>query len=131
MLLRPALRGYKIFYLTTLEGLSEQSEAQPAYVVPDCNRNKKVAILRSAIAIFCVILRVRPDVVLTTGALPGLIALALGKISGARTVWVDSVANAEKMSLAGFQARKYADLWLTQWPEVANSTGAEYAGSVL
>lgn len=131
MLLRPALNSFKIYFATTLEGLPSQPGADPAYIVPDCNRDDKAAVIRSAIAILGVMLRVRPNVVLTTGALPGLIALVIGKALGARTVWVDSVANAEEMSMAGLKARRFADLWLTQWHPVSETTGAEYAGSVL
>ena len=78
-----------------------------------------------------VVLRVRPDVVISTGAAPGFFALRFGKLLGARTVWVDSIANAEQMSLAGELARPYSDLWLTQWPHVAEVAGAQFKGSVL
>ena len=73
----------------------------------------------------------RPDVVISTGAAPGYFALRLGKLFGARTIWVDSIANAEEMSLSGRLAQRYADLWLTQWPEVAKRDGARYEGRLL
>jgi hypothetical protein len=50
---------------------------------------------------------------------------------GARTIWVDSVANAEEMSMSGKLARRFAHLWLSQWEHVAGAEGAEYAGAVL
>lgn len=120
-----------VHYLTTLAGLPEQAGITRAGIVPDCNRNRPLRSLVSAAAILSVVLRHRPDVVISTGALPGVIALACGKLIGARTIWVDSVANAEEMSMSGRQARRFADLWLTQWEHVARQTGAEYAGSVL
>ena len=131
MLLRPAFEGFEVHYATTLPGLADQSDASPASLVTDCNRNEKLAMLRSTMDVARLLLRVRPDVVVTTGALPGLIALALAKRVGARTAWIDSVANAEEMSMAGAKARPHADLWLSQWPEVARAYGASYAGSVL
>ncbi len=131
MQLRTAFAGSDIFYLTTLEGLPEQFEATPAAIVPDCNRHEKIAILRCGLSIAGHVLRRRPDVVITTGALPGVIALALGRMIGARTVWIDSVANAEEMSMSGRLARRFAHLWLTQWEHVAADSGAEYAGTVL
>lgn len=33
--------------------------------------------------------KMRPDVILTTGAAPGLVALAVGKMMGIKTIWVD------------------------------------------
>lgn len=131
MLMRPALKGHDVLYLTTMAGLPEAFGAAPARIVPDCNRGERVATLRSTAGIARALARHRPHVVLSTGALPGLIALALGKAMGARTIWVDSVANAEEMSMSGRLARRVADLWLSQWPEVARAAGAEHAGSVL
>jgi UDP-N-acetylglucosamine:LPS N-acetylglucosamine transferase len=131
MLLRPAFEGNEVHYATTLKGLSERAEIRNASWIPDCNRNSKGEILYSAIRIALLLIRLRPSVVISTGALPGLLALIIGKRLGARTIWVDSVANAEEMSLAGQRARSFADLWMSQWPEVAAASGAEYAGSVL
>jgi hypothetical protein len=75
--------------------------------------------------------RTRPDVVVSTGAAPGYFALRIGKILGARTVWIDSIANAEALSRTGTLVRPWADLWLTQWPHLAADGGPAYAGSVL
>ena len=131
MLLRPAFEGADILYLTTMGGLPEAFGAAPARIVPDCNRNKPLEAARSAAAIAAAIARHRPHVVISTGALPGVIALALGKGMRARTIWVDSVANAEEMSMSGRLARRFADLWMSQWPDVAEASGAGYAGAVL
>jgi UDP-N-acetylglucosamine:LPS N-acetylglucosamine transferase len=129
LMLRGAFDGNRMIFLTTLKGLGEGLD--DVRTVPDCNRNKKLTIIRCFFALLIVMLRVRPDVVISTGALPGLLALIIAKALGKRTIWVDSVANAEEFSLAGLKARRYADLWLSQWPDVAERTGAEYAGSVL
>jgi len=131
MLMRAAFQHHDVFYLTTLPGLADQFAATPSALVPDCNRDEKIAILRAAVVIAWRLIRYRPHVVISTGALPGVMALALGKMIGARTIWVDSVANAEEMSMSGKLARRFADLWLSQWPDVAAETGAEYAGAVL
>lgn len=131
MLMRPAFAHHDVLYLTTLPGLPEQFGATPARIVPDCNRNEKVAILRTTVALMGHVVRQRPHVVITTGALPGVLALALGRLTGARTIWVDSVANAETMSMSGRLARRFAHLWMSQWDHVAAEAGAEYAGAVL
>ena len=131
MLMRPAFEGHDALYLTTLPGLAEAFGAAPARLVPDCNRDEPLQVARSVTAVARAVARHRPHVVISTGALPGLIALTLGKGVRARTIWVDSVANAEEMSMSGRLARRVADLWLSQWPEVAARAGAEHAGSVL
>ncbi|WP_136637783.1 UDP-N-acetylglucosamine--LPS N-acetylglucosamine transferase [Pseudooceanicola onchidii] len=131
MLLRPAFEGHEVLFATTLTGLAAEFDAHPYVTVPDCNRNKKIAILRSAATVTTLILWKKPDIVISTGALPGVIALAIGRLIGARTVWIDSIANAEEMSMSGKLARRFAHLWLSQWEHVAAETGADFAGAVL
>lgn len=131
MLLRASWAEQEIYYATTLEGLAAEAGVSDAFLVTDCNRNEKWAIVRSFLSLLVLLARLRPHVVVTTGALPGLLAIMIGRAFGARTVWIDSIANAEEMSLAGLSARRFADLWLTQWAHVAAATGAEHAGSVL
>ncbi|PWR01976.1 UDP-N-acetylglucosamine--LPS N-acetylglucosamine transferase [Meridianimarinicoccus roseus] len=131
MSMRQAFDDQDVLFVTTLAGLPEQYDAHPSRIVPDCNRNEKIAMVRNGIAMVGVMLRFRPQVVISTGALPGVIALALGRAVGARTIWVDSVANSEEMSMSGKLARRFAHLWLSQWEHVASTCGAEYAGSVL
>lgn len=134
-MMRPAWEGGRVHYATTLAGLGRDlrghTDAAHVYVIPDCNRDSRLAIAHSAAALLILLIRLRPRLVVTTGALPGLLALIIAKRLGTRTVWIDSVANAAEISLAGKQARRHADLWLTQWPNVAAASGALYHGSVL
>lgn len=131
MLLRPAFAGQDVFYISTLPGLPEADNAHPFAIVPDCNRHRPIDAVRSTAAIGWHVLRRRPHLVITTGALPGLIALVFGRLVGARTVWIDSVANAERLSMSGAVAKRVAHHCLCQWQHVAEETGAEFAGSVL
>lgn len=131
MLMRPAFDGLEVTYATTLQGLPEEFGAHPAVIVPDANRNEKLAILKAGIRIGWLVLGLRPHVVISTGALPGVMALALGRLIGAKTVWIDSVANAEEMSMSGRLARRFATHWLSQWDHVARAEGADCIGSVL
>ena len=73
----------------------------------------------------------RPHVIITTGDSPGFYAMVFGKLVGARTIWIDSIANAEELSMAGRRAARFADLWLTQWSHLAGDEGPNYKGSVL
>lgn len=72
------------------------------------------------------------DIAISTGAAPGLLCLALARLGGSRTVWVDSIANVERLSLSGRVASWICHLTLTQWPAVAaNNRRVVYLGSVL
>lgn len=78
-----------------------------------------------------IILRERPDVVISTGAAPGAVALRIGKWLGAKTVWIDSIANVEKISMSGSKVGKFSDLWLTQWEHLTNDHGPSFRGGHL
>ena len=138
--LRPAFDGCDVTWATTQAGFRDMVEADAAArgqpkpgfaTILDANRWQKIRLLRSLLGLAWLVLKTRPDVVITTGAAPGFFALRLGGLMGARTVWLDSVANASALSLAGQKAGKHADLWLTQWPELASEEGPDYRGSVL
>ena len=131
MLLRPAFDEHEVLYLTTLGGLGEHFGAMPCKVVPECNRDTPMRALLALVVIGWRIALFRPHVVLSTGAFPGVFALAWGRLFRARTVWVDSVANSEEVSASGRLARRFADLRLSQWAAVAEAEELDYAGSVL
>ncbi|HEX4692748.1 MAG TPA: hypothetical protein VH276_18755 [Solirubrobacteraceae bacterium] len=128
--LRPAFDGHDVAYLTTDEGHRPEVGTARFYAVRDGNRTSKLALLASAVQIGCVLLRERPDVVISTGAAPGYLAIRGAKLLGARTVWIDSVANVDELSLSGRLASEKADLCLTQWPHLADGL-VGYKGSVL
>jgi len=136
----PAWDGCAVTYVTTDPGLRAGIEAvteargQPRpgfHVVLEANRWEKLRLVRSLLQMVMILARTRPDVVITTGAAPGYFALRLGRLMGARTIWVDSIANADELSLSGKMAGKYCDLWLTQWEHLATPQGPDFRGSVI
>ena len=129
--LRPAFDGHNVAYVTTNAGYRSETLPHRFYVVNDASRWNKLRLAQMALRIFVIILRERPDVVISTGAACGYFSIRLGKLIGARTIWIDSIANIDEVSMSGQLARRYADLWLTQWPHLASSDGPHYAGAVL
>lgn len=131
MLLRDAFAGHDVVYANTLSGLAERNGIAGAYLVDDCNRDTPVRNLKTGWQIFQIIWKHRPDVIVSTGAAPGIIAIAIGRLFRARTIWIDSIANSEKLSMSGKIAGYVAHLQLTQWEHLARENGPRYAGSVL
>lgn len=130
--MRPAFEGCAVVYLTTDKGnASAAGVGARVRRVNDANRWDKLGVARMAVRVLWAVLRERPDVVVSTGAAPGYFALRFGKMLGARTVWVDSVANAEELSMTGRMVERFADVWLTQWEHLARPEGPEFAGAVL
>jgi UDP-N-acetylglucosamine:LPS N-acetylglucosamine transferase len=140
MRLRPSWSGLDVTYVTTDPGLEtplRQGAAktndviQGFHCVVEANRWNKMRLVRQLLQLVRIILKTRPDVIITTGAAPGYFALRLGRLVGARTIWIDSIANADEMSLSGQRIRPHADLWLTQWDHLADPDGPRYLGSVI
>lgn len=140
MRLRAAWEGCDVTYITTDPGLAEtlrqdaatRGEFEPKlHIIIDANRWRKRRLALQMLQVLMLMLRLRPDAVISTGAAPGYFALRFGKLLGARTVWIDSVANAEELSLSGLKIGKHADLWLTQWEHLVQPDGPHYWGTVL
>ena len=129
--LRPALEGCDVIYATVKEGYRADVPGARFVTIQNASRKSRFALLRCCWQVFKLILRERPDVVISTGAAPGYFAIRFGNWVGARTIWVDSVANVDELSLSGRKAGPHADLWLTQWPHLAAPDGPRYSGSVL
>jgi len=129
--LRNAFTGHRVSFVTTIDGYQDSVDDADCFVVKNASRWNKVGLIIMCLQIFMLFLRVRPDVVITTGAAPGVFAIYIGKLFRAKTLWLDSIANAEEISMSGELAGPHADLWLTQWPELVREGGPVYKGRVL
>ena len=127
----PAFDKHKVVYATTKKSKSIEVINSSFYLVPDGNRWKKMQLIWMAVRVLIVIVRVHPSVVISTGAAPGFFGIIFGKLFGSRTIWIDSIANSQKLSLCGQKVKRFADLYLTQWPNLARPEGPYYRGSVL
>lgn len=129
--LRPAFEGAHVIFATVKEGYRADVAGSEFRVIGDGNLSHKWALMKSAYSILRLLLIERPDTVISTGAAPGYFAIRFGKLLGMRTVWVDSIANADELSMSGKKAGGCADLWLTQWEHLAAENGPKHYGSVL
>ena len=127
----PALTEHTVHFVTVRADYRRDVGNAPFHTVRDATRWNPIGALILAAQMLLVMIRVRPDVVVSTGAAPGYFAIRFGKLLGARTIWVDTLADVENLSRAGQLAGKYTDLWLTQWPHIARPNGPEYAGQVI
>ena len=131
--LMPAFDDCDIAFVTVSDAYRSQiaGETRRFYVVPDATRWNKLKLGWMALRLVIILLIERPDVIVSTGAAPGFFALRVGRWFGARTVWIDSIANVEQLSMSGEKIGRHADLWLTQWPHLARPQGPHFAGAVL
>jgi hypothetical protein len=129
--LRPAFEGCETYFSCVRPQYRVDVPGRPYFPVNDATRWNKIGLVLLALRMLVVVLRVRPDVVISTGAAPGYFALRFGKTLGARTVWLDTISNVEHISMSATLVRRFADMWLTQWPHLAKPEGPRYVGAVL
>lgn len=128
--LLPAFKDNEVIFASTKDGFAETVQDFKFYSIPDINRDEKIKLPVASYNIFRLVRSIRPNVIISTGALPGLLALFAGKVYGAKTIWVDSIANAEEFSLSGKIATRFVDRTYTQWPELATKKQL-FHGNVL
>ena len=129
--LRPAFADCDLHFASVDQAHATAVAGAPFYRFVDANRDRKGALLVQIAQLLWIILRTRPQLIVSTGASCGYVAIRIGKLLGCRTVFVDSIANAEQLSLSGRLAARHADLMLTQWPHLAADGGARDAGALL
>lgn len=129
--LRPAFKDFETVYVSMFASYAAQVEGSRFYVVPDASRfdlKSFAPVVMRALAIFW---KERPRAVVTTGSAPMLAFILLGRLIGARTLWIDSIANSERLSTSGRMAKRLAHTCVSQWPEVAAKEGVPCWGAVL
>jgi len=116
-----ALNHCDIAYVSTYSRLSETVKEHPFYTILDGDRNAIFRLLQTLFIMFKIIYKTQSDIIITTGSAPALMGIIAGKIMGKKTIWIDSIANVEKVSTSGRIAHYFANRVYTQWPDLANS----------
>lgn len=128
----PAFEGFELVYCGVAARLDADLAPARYHVLGNVSRKNPHKLVLLVWRLARILRAERPDVVVTTGAAPGLVALALGKLLvGSRTIWIDSIANTDRISLSGRMARHVADAWLVQWEHLSAPEGPQYWGAVL
>ncbi|WP_293882553.1 glucuronosyltransferase [Sphingomonas sp.] len=131
MLLRPAFENFQVSFATTDPELGVRAGIDDVLVLPDANRNRPLQLIRCFFAAWSIVRGAKPDFIITTGALPGLLCLVAGRWNGAKTIWIDSVANSEQLSFSGKLAQSFSTLSITQWEHLAQPPRLLFEGRLL
>lgn len=122
--------AYDIEYVCTDGGAAAMTGGAPLHVVRDFSRWDAYRLPGEFMTLRRIIRRVHPDAVITTGAAPGLVAVAVARLEGIRTLWIDSIANSAALSGSGRIAARIADSTFTQWPALATDK-VKYYGNIF
>src|SRR5260370_27386211 len=96
--LRPAFDGHEVVFVTTRADSRSEVPGHRVRIVPDANARSRLRVLALLVRILLIVLRERPDIVISTGAAPGYFAIRFGHYLGARTLWLVRIANTRGMS---------------------------------
>jgi len=132
--LKPLLNDYNVIYATVSDCYKEDLSDEKFYSIKDATRWNWFAMTKLCLQLARILHKEKPDIVLSTGAAPGYLGLRLAKrFSNARTIWIESLARVNNLSVSGLRVEPYADLWLTQWPypDGKKPDKLQYKGSVL
>lgn len=131
--LRQCWSNYQTVCVTTGDMVSGGlHESRKIYAVGECNRETLLRVIIVFFRCLKIIIREKPDVVISTGAAVGCICCWLAKLTGAKVIWIDSITNIDRLSLSGRMVKRIADLLFVQWPELAaNDKKVEFVGALI
>jgi len=88
--------------------------------------------VRSALEACVLLARVRPDAIVACGRGLAVAVCALGRLMGAKVIFIETAARVRSRSLTGRLVHPFVDLFYVQWEEArALYPGSRYAGRLL
>jgi UDP-N-acetylglucosamine:LPS N-acetylglucosamine transferase len=131
--LKPVWERYRHVWVTfdKSDTRSLLSEESVVYAHSPTNRNVK-NLFRNLVLAWSVLRRVRPRILLTTGAGVAVPFAWIGRLYGARVVYVESFTRIEGPSMSCRMIAPVAERVYAQWPELARAMpAARYEGSLF
>lgn len=128
--LQPAFDGAELSYMSTMDSYASMFKGFRYYTVPDFSQWNAYKIPYAALKMYKIMAKIKPDVVFTTGAAPGVLALFIGRLMGAKTIWIEASCHTDKISISGKLCKLFAGRVYTQWPQLASSK-IIYSGNVI
>jgi len=122
---------FEICYVSTLSDREKFVKGQRFYMISDFSRIDAMKIVPVFVQALKIVRGENPDVIITTGAAPGLVMVFIGWLFRKKTVWIDSLANVRRLSLSGRIASLFVSRIYTQWKGVQREGRVFYAGNVL
>ncbi len=118
-MLKPFWQNYERFWATfdkeDARSLLEGEKVYPVYY--PSNRSIKALIINSFRAIK--ILRIEhPDLIISSGAAPAIPFFWIGKIFGAKTIYVEVFDRIDKPTIAGKLCYPVTDKFIVEWEEM-------------
>ena len=127
---RPMEEQYEVVYVSTHPKCATMVEGQKYCLTTDFSRSDAWKLIPSFFKAIKTIRQEKPDAIITTGAAPGFVYLLAGRLLGRKTIWIDSIANVNHLSLSGRIAALFVSRAYTQWQHLATDK-IHYAGDIF
>lgn len=114
-------KKYDSFLITEAGEFSKTNFCKKKYYLSQMNR-RQLAFLPKFIALFIrsftILIREKPDFIITTGALIAYPFCVWAKLMGIKVVYVESFARVKRPSLTGRLLYNFSDLFIVQWEDM-------------
>lgn len=117
-MLKPLMEKYDSYIVTEKLDYDVKAGGFPVSYVLQINRTDKLFFIKFIINIiksFGIVVRKRPDVIISTGALAAVPMMVWTKIFGGKVIYIESFAKIDNPTLSGRIAYKFADQFYVQW----------------
>jgi UDP-N-acetylglucosamine:LPS N-acetylglucosamine transferase len=134
MMLKPLMQKYDSILLTEKTDYGVKVDEVKTFYVSQINRKEILfpfMIIANAFKSLHIIIREKPDVMITTGVLAMIPCALIMKLFGKKLIYIESFAKVTSQTLSGKLLYKYADQFYVQWEEMlALYPNAIYKGGI-
>lgn len=121
MMLRPLMEKYDSFLVTEKTPYGTKSSGIRSYCVKQINRKEILFLPKlvcNTVKSLVIIMKERPNVLITTGVLAIIPLAFLTKLFGGKLIYIESFAKVTSPTISGKTLYKHADRFYVQWKEM-------------
>ena len=118
MMLKPLMKAYDSFLVTEKTQYQINTAGEKTYYLIQSNRKEKklfFVMIWNSILSLRILLKERPDVIITTGVLAIVPLCIMAKWGGAKVIYIESFAKIHSPTLSGKVLYHFADQFYVQW----------------
>ena len=126
-----AFEGHEIFFIT-YENFRTKDLNYKKYLIENIGTNP-IKMSKSFLQMFKILLKEKPDTIVSTGSEIAIPAFTIAKFLKIRTIFIESWCRVKTKSGTGKIVYPLSDLFLVQWPELLEIYGkkAKFEGAVI
>jgi beta-1,4-N-acetylglucosaminyltransferase len=126
---------YESFMITEKGQFQELNMCERIYYVSQLNRKEPLFVVKFIVLFILslyILVKEKPDYIISTGALATYPICIIGKILRKKIIYIESFARVDSPSLTGKLMYKLADLFIVQWEEMLQIyPKAKYGGGIF